>query len=148
MFFTSSIEFLNAKTSRNLDSSRFLVLPRADHIKFILLGQLAVLRSTSGSSVGGAVIALGGSLRQKAMNCQHLVNKRDNQGWCQPGGWVQGDTERAENSEGRARLLHGLDFDLGFWGIPPWRHQLRLFLCSCTVNKWFYGTRLVRLSLV
>lgn len=30
------------------------------------------------------------------------------------------------------------------WNISLQGHQLRLFLCYCTVNKWFYGTRHLR----
>lgn len=44
---------------------------------------------------------------------------------------------------------------LGWWedkspgipllGVPPWKHQLELFLCHCTVSKLIYGARHTRL---
>lgn len=31
------------------------------------------------------------------------------------------------------------------FGVPPWRHQLELFLCYCAVNKLLSGTGHLRL---
>lgn len=56
---------------------------------------------------------------------------------------------RCQDSGGRAEhTLVCLDCEgikaQGF-KVPPQRHRLELFLCSCTVNKLFCGTRHVRL---
>lgn len=59
------------------------------------------------------------------------------------------DTE-GESRRGALRRRAQVDCEgikaMGFlgWEISLQGHQLRLFLCYCIVNKWFYGMRHLR----
>lgn len=82
------------------------------------------------------------------MNCWPFAHQR-----------MQGPVALARHSETQQDPMaqeEGWDFHkLRLWwdkspeilvfGIPPWRHQLQLLLCSCAVNKLLSGLRHLRL---
>lgn len=65
-------------------------------------------------------------------------------------GWVPTDTAGTEGSSGRdgpSALGLGRFKSSGdpLFGVPPWKHQLGIFLCCCAMSKWLCG--MGRLSL-
>lgn len=68
-------------------------------------------------------------------------------------GWVTGHSETQQNlmaqEEGwnfhKLRLWWDKSPGILVFGIPPWRHQLELSLCSCAMNELLSGMRHLRL---